>query len=135
MKKSSKFLVLVTPIIFLCAFNFQQAIPAEIQGKWKLRGQNSKLVGSLDIKSNGTYTYSVLPNFKEAGTITVDASKQPKQINLIVKRKDGSTSTTMGIYNNNGTGLQLSLGKTNGARPASFSSPAGSGIIVWLGTK
>ena len=109
----------------------QKQVPKELQGKWSLRASANKLIGSIDIKSDGKYYYTALPNYKESGVLAVTSKKE---IDLIVKNKTG-TSTTRGVYRILNNQLQLCLGKKNGDRPVRFETNPKTNVILWVGTK
>jgi len=117
--------------IIIATSLFQQQVPKELQGKWNLRASANKLIGNIEIKSDGKYYYTALPNYKESGVLTVNSKME---IDLVVKTKAGS-SITRGIYKIVNSQLQLCLGKKNGDRPVKFETNPKTNVILWLGTK
>ena len=65
-------------------------------------------------------------NEDKTGTIKVDASKKPKQIDFTVDNK-----TLEGIYVFEGENLKLCLGEANN-RPNDFTSPAGTKTMLMV---
>jgi uncharacterized protein (TIGR03067 family) len=130
-----KTLLILTGVVlsYMVAFAWQSSVPAALQGKWKLSADN-KLIGSIDIKADGKYSYTVLPNYREAGTVTFGAGGQAKDINLVAIGGKGS-SVTKGIYTINGNTLTLCLANVNEPRPVNFNGSNSARSIVWTGTK
>ncbi len=134
MKKMLCYLSLVIVIICSSAFNHQSQVPDELIGKWNLRAIHSKLIGTLEIKADGNYSFIVAPNYNEAGILAFSERKNPQEINMIVRSRGSSGATIRGIYTiRNGT-LELCLGKMNEARPLAFSYD-GNRSVYWRGTK
>lgn len=119
-------------LLFLVAPAWQPSIPAALQGKWKLSAGN-KLIGSIEFRSDGKYSYTVIPNYREAGSIVLGAGAQAKEIDLVAGGGKGA-SITRGLYTVNGNTLTLCLANANDPRPAGFSSN-NARAIVWTGTK
>ena len=124
------FLTLLAPVFLL-----QQQVPAELQGKWKLLVPNTKLVGSIDIKNDGKYSYLVSPNYREAGFLQLNPRTRPAQINMLLKNSRGHTDTTRGIYKIVQGKLNLCLGRINGLRPTEFRNDPKQSITLWNGSK
>jgi uncharacterized protein (TIGR03067 family) len=108
--------------------------PRELQGRWKLQG-NNRLLGALEVRDNGTYTYAVLPNYRETGTLTLDVNRNPRWINLSITEGPHKGKVTLGIYRVDGSKFQLCLGKLDGPRPTQFHSDPDRGVILWEGSK
>ena len=130
MKKFMVFIVTSLVIVFNLAFSNRQTNPGELAAKWRLRANNSKLIGTIEIRPDGTYIYSVLPNYNQNGSITFNAGKEPKEIDLVA-----ANGRTKGIYKITGNSLMLFLGDINGVRPANFNTGAVPNSILWMGTK
>jgi hypothetical protein len=121
-------------VFFNSGFYFQSRTPAELVGKWKLRAAKSKLVGTLEIKNDGKYIYSVVPNYKELGRLNIIQRRERSQIDLVANSGKGKTDITRGIYTIRNRQLELQLGKKDETRPITFTSDSRKGIY-WLGTK
>ena len=119
-----------------CGFFYQSRIPSELVGKWRLRGvSNSKLVGSLEIRADGKYTYNVIPNYREVGQLKVSQQRGQNQLDLtVVNTKAKTTEITRGIFVIRSQQLQLHLGKKNESRPSTFTPDTRIGIL-WLGSR
>jgi len=117
--------------ILIATSLYQQQPPRDLQGKWNLRASANKLIGRIEIKSDGKYYYTALPYYKESGVLTVSSRKE---IDLVVKTKAGN-QVTKGIYRFVNSQLQLCLGKRNGDRPTRFETNPRTNVILWLGSK
>lgn len=107
--------------------------PVDLQGKWKLRGSN-RLLGALEIKANGTYSYAVLPNYRETGTLVLDLKNQT-WIDLSIATGPNKGKTTKGIFRIENAKLRLCIGKLGGQRPEGFKNDPKLGVILWEGSK
>jgi uncharacterized protein (TIGR03067 family) len=107
--------------------------PVDLQGKWKLRGSN-RLLGALEIRANGTYSYAVLPNYRETGKFVLDLKNQT-WIDLSITTGPNKGKTTKGIFRIENSKLRLCLGKLGGQRPEGFNNDPKLGVILWDGTK
>ena len=111
------------------AIVFRQ-IPKEYEGKWRLGGSNSKIAGTLELRSDNTFTYLILPNYKRVGKILLP---QNGWIDLV---SDGNTQETFrAIIKVQGNTMDLCIGAANGVRPTEFKSDSQQGIIYWTGNK
>lgn len=124
------------PLMVLCcsAFLNQPRIPEELLGKWNLRGSNSKLIGTIEIRSDNKYFFVVAPNYKESGIIALNTKKEPAEIDLI-RQGEGANAITKGIYRIRNNRLELFLGKMNEGRPAGFDNDPTYRSTLWVGTK
>jgi uncharacterized protein (TIGR03067 family) len=107
--------------------------PVDLQGKWKLRGSN-RLLGALEIKANGTYSYAVLPNYRETGKLVLDLRNQT-WIDLSIATGPNKGKTTKGIFRIENGKLRLCIGKLGGQRPEGFKNDPKLGVILWEGSK
>jgi hypothetical protein len=111
-----------------------QQVPGELHGKWNLHASANKLIGSIEIKPDGKYFYTALPNYRESGVLAVRAGRNGKEIDLVVKTK-AQSDFTRGIYRVVNNQLQLCLGKRNGDRPVRFETNPKMNVILWIGGK
>lgn len=125
---------LIVLITYCSAFIHRPQISQELFGKWNLRGSNSKLIGTIEIRNDGKYFFVVAPNYKESGNFILRAEREPAEIDLI-KTDGGVNAVTKGIYKISNNGLELCLGKLNEARPATFNNDPNPRSTLWLGTK
>lgn len=125
-----KFRLIILSILildfFTAATSFHQ-IPREYLGTWRLNGNNSKIVGTLEITSEGTFTYLILPNYKRTGKV-VSANDG---IDLITEVGE----VFRAIVKVQGNVMDICIGAANGTRPINFKSDSQQGIIYWIGNK
>lgn len=127
-----KFRLLILSFFILDLFTattFFRQIPKEYLGTWRLSGNNSKIVGTLEITPQGTFTYLILPNYKRTGRVVVSGSDG---IDLVT---DVNTEIFRALVKVQGNTMDLCIGASNNARPTSFKSDSQQGIIYWMGNK
>jgi len=95
-----------------------------------LGGSNSKIAGTLELRSDNAFTYLILPNYKRTGKVVLP---QNGWIDLV---SEGKTQETFrAIIKVQGNTMDLCIGTANGARPTEFKSDSQQGIIYWTGNK
>lgn len=105
----------------------------KLQGKWTLRGVN-RLFGTLEIDKKLGYTYKVLPNYVEIGTVSLD-SKNPTWINFSITAGSNKGNVALGTYKFEDAELHLCVGKLGDKRPSDFVDDPKMGSILWKGKK
>ena len=111
----------------------------ELQGTWKLVSamQDGKALPDAKVKkttivfNNDTFRFPELAEYatSRSGTIKIDATKTPKQMDAISTNKE----VMLGIYQLNGDSYKVCFAPAGKPRPSELASNPGSGYIlqVW----
>jgi RNA polymerase sigma factor (sigma-70 family) len=107
------------------------------QGTWvdiyaEKAGKKQEQVGDHELKFDGeTFSVSDHGQVHENGTIKLDPSKKPKEIDLRIRDKNNEEKTVLGIYTWDGENLKLCWGEPGGeARPMDFATTPEGGFLV-----
>jgi uncharacterized protein (TIGR03067 family) len=110
-----------------------------LQGTWKLVSamQDGKALPEDKVKQTkivfkaDSFRFPKLAEYatSRAGTIKIDATKQPKEMDAVSTEKE----VMLGIYELNGDNYKVCFAPTGKPRPSEFASTPGSGQIlqVW----
>ncbi len=127
----------------------QKELPAEakkelkkLEGKWKVvkvadankEAEIPKDTESLVFEFKGADITMLFGDKKESLRVTaIDSTTDPKCIDLIETRKDGTERTLEGIFKIDGDSLQLAftIPKDAKSRPTSFDKPTDPRTVVW----
>jgi RNA polymerase sigma-70 factor (ECF subfamily) len=110
----------------------------KFQGTWvdiyaEKAGKKQAEVGDHELKFDGD-TFSVADHgqVEEKGTIKLDPSKKPREIDLRVRDRNNEEKTVLGIYAWDGENLMFCWGKPGGEkRPLDFTtSPEGRVLVI-----
>jgi RNA polymerase sigma factor (sigma-70 family) len=114
-----------------------QAELKKFQGTWvdiysEKGGKEQEEVGEHQLKFDGEkFSITDHGEVHEQGTIKLDPSKDPKQIDLRMRDKNNEEKTALGIYTWDGENLKLCLGEVGGeTRPADFTTKPESRFLV-----
>jgi uncharacterized protein (TIGR03067 family) len=111
----------------------------KFQGTWvdvyaEKAGEKQEQVGDHRLKVDGeTFSHADHGRVEEKGTIKLDPSKDPREIDLRFQGGDKEGKTVLGIYTWDGENLKLSLGEPGGGtRPTAFTTttPEGGFLVV-----
>jgi uncharacterized protein (TIGR03067 family) len=103
----------------------------KLQGKWKVESfdYNGMPVEAMKdaVREFNLDKYSLTPTSGDvfSGTVKLDSSKKPKQINLLVNDR-----TLKGIYEIDGEMLKISYRLEGDERPTEFTSKPDSGVVL-----
>ena len=103
----------------------------KLQGKWKVESCEfngapvDALIDAVREFKDGKYTLTPLSGEVFSGTIKLDSSKKPKQIDL-----DLSDRTLKGIYEIDGDTLKISYVLEGDERPTELVSKPDSGVVL-----
>jgi RNA polymerase sigma factor (sigma-70 family) len=95
-------------------------------------GKKQEQVGDHELKFDGE-TFSVADHGQvhEKGTIKLDPSKDPKEIDLRIRDKNNEEKTVLGIYTWDGENLKFCWGEPGGEkRPTDFKTTPEGGVLV-----
>ena len=84
---------------------------------------------TLEIKDNA-YTITVGAEGRDTGTLKVDATAQPRQMDIVGVEGPNKGRTILAIYEQDGDTLKICYDLTGAARPAEFRSPEGSQVFL-----
>jgi uncharacterized protein (TIGR03067 family) len=109
----------------------------KFQGTWvdiyaEKAGKQQEQVGDHQLKFDGE-TFSVADHgeVQEKGTIQLDPSKNPKEIDLRFRDRNNEEKTVLGIYTWDGENLKLCWGEPGEeARPTDFTTTPEGGFLV-----
>jgi uncharacterized protein (TIGR03067 family) len=132
----------LVPIAFLFAASFSLAAEPDdalkpFQGAWVIESANladrdhTDLFAGMKLTVTGDkYAIDFREN-SDAGTITLDATKEPKRIDLTT-RKDGPFKgrTLPGVYEFKGDAVVLCLNSEKPDRPTKFAAPAKTPLML-----
>jgi RNA polymerase sigma factor (sigma-70 family) len=109
----------------------------KFQGTWvdiyaEKAGKKQEPVGDHQVKFDGeTFRVADHGQVQEKGTIKLDPSKNPKEIDLRFRDKNDEEKTVLGIYTWDGENLKLCWGEPGGeARPTDFRTTPEGGFLV-----
>jgi hypothetical protein len=126
--------ILLALLISCAAFSTYPQVPGNLPGKWNLRADHSKLIGTIKITSDGQYVFVVAPNYRESGVLNLRTAGDHVEIDLI-KRSNSANTITRGIYRIGNNTMELCLGGVNEVRPARFGTDHGQQATLWFGRK
>lgn len=117
----------------------------QFQGEWKLvageadgKALTEKQLkeGKLVIKGDG-YTATLAGHGTVTGTQKLDATKQPKTIDIVDADGANKGKTSLGIYEIKGDEFRVAFASPGKARPEKFATSSGSGqwVHVWKRAK
>jgi uncharacterized protein (TIGR03067 family) len=104
---------------------------ATLQGTWVLTSMNGQNApeGSPEISLTFTgekYNQAIAGQVNERGTFTVDASKKPMSLDLVITEGDDAGKTQLGIFEVTGDTLRVNFDAAGGGqRPADFTAKEG----------
>jgi uncharacterized protein (TIGR03067 family) len=111
----------------------------KLQGTWvdisiEKPGAKRKKVGEQQLKIDGeTFTLSHDGNVEDKGTIKLDPSRSPGEIDFQIREGKNEGKTGLGIYAWDGEHLKLCLGSVEaGTRPKDFTSMPEDRILIVL---
>jgi RNA polymerase sigma factor (sigma-70 family) len=124
----------------LAAADDQAAVKAELkkfQGTWvdiyaEKAGKKQEQVGDHELKFDGdTFSVADHGNVEEKGTIKLDPSKNPKEIDLRIRDSNNEEKTALGIYAWDGENLKFRWGEPGEEkRPTEFTTTPLGGFLV-----
>ncbi len=120
----------------LAALNFAETALADdeltkLSGKWtvesfEFNGQPvAEMIAAVREFKGDQYTLTPKSGQTFSGTLKIDATQTPKQIDLMLGDR-----TLRGIYEIDGTSLKLAYALEGDARPTAFESKADSGVVL-----
>jgi uncharacterized protein (TIGR03067 family) len=104
---------------------------AALQGTWVLTSMNGQNApeGSPEISLTFTgekYQQAIAGEVNERGTFTVDASKKPMSLDLVITEGGDAGKTQVGIFEVTGDSLRVNFAAAgDGQRPADFTAKEG----------
>jgi uncharacterized protein (TIGR03067 family) len=107
----------------------------KLQGDWKLEsgkqaGENTpeEFVKEFSLTIKGDKWSVKIPGGEDKGTIKIDSSKKPKEINFTSE----SGAERQSIYDLDGDTLKVCVSEPGGNRPTEFDSKAGSPTMYFV---
>jgi uncharacterized protein (TIGR03067 family) len=110
---------------------------AKFQGSWRFVSVTTdgtpaapaELKGSVLTNDGTTFTFKE-PQSSGAGTFRIDATKDPRQLDITFGTGPDKGQTVLGIYCFEGKRVRVCLGPPGKSRPTKFEAPAGSGLVL-----
>lgn len=107
-----------------------------IQGTWavaelEMEGQtiSGGMLSNARVEVTGNRFSSLGMGAVYEGTLTIDDSSTPRQLNMKFEAGPEKGNTNLGIYELNGDAWKICLAIRGDVRPSAFSAPAGSGFV------
>jgi uncharacterized protein (TIGR03067 family) len=115
---------------------------AKFQGSWRFisvitngaSAPQAELKGSTITNDGNAFTFkdqnSKDPQSSGAGTFRINATKDPRQLDITFGTGPDKGQTLLGIYRFEGDRVRVCLGVPGKPRPTKFEAPAGSGLVL-----
>jgi len=110
---------------------------AKFQGSWRFvsvitdgtPAPPDQIKGTVLTNDATTFAFKD-PASTGGGTFRIDATKDPRQMDITFGTGPDKGQTVLGIYRFEGNRVRVCLGLPGKPRPTQFASPAGSGLVL-----